>query len=109
MRPATIIWGRLVLILLLGFAACAAPTTSTWEKSGADDATKAEDMSDCRAAAHKEAARLYPYSSNPPYSGTPTALPSQQRDERGQAAAEDRAFTRCMRNKGYERTSSQEE
>jgi hypothetical protein len=97
-----------VLVLSFGLAACAAPTTATWQKSGADDDTKAKDTSDCRAAAHGEAVRLYPYGSNPLYSGTPGTLMSQQHDERERSAAEDRSFDACMRNRGYIRTPSQE-
>jgi len=94
-----------VLVLTFVLTACAAPTSATWQKAGASDATKATDTSDCHDAAQKEARRLYPHGSNPLLAGTPGVLMAQQHDERVRSDAEGRSFELCMRNKGYARTS----
>ena len=98
-------WRHPVLVLSIVLAACAAPTSATWQKAGVSDATKAKDTSECQDAAQKEAVRLYPYGSNPLLAGTPGGLMSQQRDERDRSDAKERSFDLCMRNKGYARTS----
>jgi hypothetical protein len=98
-------WRHPLLVLSFVLAACAAPTSATWQKAGASDATKAKDTSDCHGAAQKEALRLYPYGSNPLLSGSPGGLMYQQHDERVRSDAEGRSFDLCMRNKGYARTS----
>lgn len=115
MRCPTISWKlHFTLILSVGVAACTSPATVMWEKAGVDESTKIEDTSDCQSEARSQAARLYPYyaSTQGSYStagsGAPTTGEARNRDERGQTAAENRDFVRCMRNKGYERTSPQE-
>jgi hypothetical protein len=110
MRRVTTLWEQhLTLILSVGLAACAAPANIVWEKAGVTESAKAADTSDCRSEARSQAARLYPYYANPPGSDTPTAGGAQHHDERGQVAAENRDFVRCMRNKGYERVSPKKE
>jgi len=109
MRRAMTLWSlHLTLILSVGFTACTSPATVLWGKAGVDEATKLVDTSDCQSEARSQASRLYPYYSSVPGSGAPTTGEARNRDERGQAAAENRDFVRCMRNKGYERTSPQE-
>lgn len=108
MRCPTISWKlHFTLILSVGVTACTSPATVMWEKAGVDESTKIEDTSDCQSEARSQAARLYPYYANTPGTGAPTTGEARSRDERGQAAAENRDFVKCMRNKGYERTSSE--
>lgn len=108
MRRATTSWNlHFILILSLGMSACTSPAAVMWEKAGVDESTKMEDTSDCQSEARSQAARLYPYYTSMPGSDAPTTGEARSRDERGRAAAENRDFVRCMRNKGYERTSPQ--
>lgn len=46
-------------------AACGSPMR--WEKPGVADTIAATDEAQCRAAAHQEAIRLYPYGDGPPF------------------------------------------
>ena len=117
MRRATTSWNLYcTLILSVGLAACESPVAVMWDKAGVDESTKIADTSDCQSEARSQAARLYPYYAGTPGSyattpgsGAPTTGEARNRDERGQDAAENRDFVRCMRNKGYERTLRQEE
>ncbi len=117
MRRATTSWALpFTLILAVGLTACASPAAVMWDKAGVDESTKIADTSDCQSEARAQAARLYPYYgttpgsyASTPGSGVPTTGEARNRDERSQAAAENRDFVRCMRNKGYERTSPQAE
>jgi len=110
MRRATASWIlHLTLLLSLGVTACTSPAAVMWEKAGIDESTRMEDILNCQSEARSQAARLYPYFAYTPGSDAPTTGEARSRDERGQAAAENRDFVRCMRNKGYGRASPQRE
>jgi hypothetical protein len=93
----------LVVMLSLGFAACAAPPG--WEKPGVKDATIAWDEFECRADAKRDTARLYPFGFGPPYTAAYSDS-SWSRWWQNNLGTENRLLELCMLNKGYSRTTS---
>ena len=91
----------LVLMLPLGFAACAAQLG--WARPGVNDAMIASDELECRDIARREAARLYAFGFGPPY----TAAYADASWSRWQTnvGTEVRLLEPCMFNKGYSRTT----
>jgi hypothetical protein len=89
------------LVPALVLAACGGQVS--WHKAGSDDASVAVDLTDCRAAAHSAAQRMY----GPPQMsvgqvggpfGGPTAADPTLADRQ---MREQEAVNRCMRDKGY--------
>jgi hypothetical protein len=98
------------LLLLALVSACAFPETR-WEKAGVDEKVTANDLTDCRRAARREAFETWPYFTyGPPYWGFPywgwgpsyRGLPYWNRYSSNQFYAESRLTDFCMRNKGYQ-------
>ncbi|MFI5002111.1 MAG: hypothetical protein ACHQK9_19690 [Reyranellales bacterium] len=105
-KPA-IVAGPVLVALALSFGLAACATTPTrWEKPGVPDVQIAQDMSDCRATAQQEAARLYPYGYGPPLTGSfadYSFLEWQMRIDARRAVAAERFVGLCLLNKGYAR------
>jgi hypothetical protein len=92
--------------LLLTLGACAG--TMRWEKPGADQATAAHDIQECRVAAQREAFRYYsppfPYwYGGPAYRyGRPSYMAYRMSWESDRFITENRLASFCMRSRGYE-------
>ena len=89
-----------------GLVACTAPTSASWQKPGATEATIASDSSECRALAEQEAARLYPFDAGSGVLGPAGVTMAQQRDYMNRSNAELSLFGACMQNRGYTRTGA---
>ena len=92
----------LPLVLMLGVAACSAPTR--WEKPGISQETKEADLTVCRRAAAKQGLAYYPTLVNPPaplaYQAPWGIMGTYSDDFRYHA--DFRLTADCMRYKGYE-------
>jgi len=92
-------------VAAVGLAACGGPPMR-WEKPGVADTRAAADEAECRAAAHQEAIRLYPYGYGPPLYGVYREMSMLQWTmmiDRTRYYAEEDLTRSCMRARGYAR------
>ena len=94
----------LTLVMSLGLVAGAKGEAASWDKPGATEGIIANDMSQCRASAEKEAARRYPYNANYGAGGSYSTSMSQTRDWMNRSNTRDALFNDCMELKGYRRS-----
>lgn len=93
----------LPVVLILGLAACSAPTR--WEKPGISEETKNADLDVCRHAAAKQGLAYYPSSPMAPVAFTytqPWGMMDTYRDDY-RYHADIQLTNACMRYKGYEK------
>ncbi|MFZ5784247.1 MAG: hypothetical protein ACOY4R_28970 [Pseudomonadota bacterium] len=91
-----------VLVLAFVLGACAGDLgPGPWTKAGADEATTAQDVTDCHVLARQEALRRYPHGYSVQTAGPAATVMSQQNEETSRFLADAEAFDRCMRGKGY--------
>jgi hypothetical protein len=96
-------------VSMLGTAAVALMACGTpmrWEKPGVAETLAATDEAECRAAAHQDAIRLYPYGNGPPlYPYSPyrhmSMLQWTQMIDTARYYAEEDLTGSCMRARGY--------
>jgi hypothetical protein len=98
-RPAL-----LALAMALGPITSATGAPASWEKPDATESMLANDTSECRASAEKEAARRYPYDANWGAGGSFGTSMSQTRDWANRSTMSDASFNACMERKGYRRS-----
>lgn len=98
---------RLALSCAIGVAAaaaaCAPAAPHPWQKEGATPPTVAADMTQCKSLAEQQAARLYPYGSNPSTLGGAGMVAAQQQASFDRGSVQLHLFNECMEGKGYTR------